>query len=592
MGQHQSSEERHGNGGGPLGDVKTCYYELLDIQPQASDDEYVIASTSPWQGSALTENRIKKAYRKKALEFHPDRNYGNVEETTKLFAEVQAAYEILCDPQERAWYDSHRDAILRNEDPQGEEHYEHNVRVTTAEDIMKMFINFNGQLDYSDTPSGFYSSLQSIFATLAREESLACEWEGLDVVQYPSFGSSRDTYDSAVKAFYSAWNSFATKKTFSWKDVFRYSEAPDRKVRRMMEKENKRFRDEGIREFNEAVRALVVFVKKRDPRYMPNRQTEAERQQILRDKAAAQAARSRAANQAKLKQDILPDWATIRTPEGVQVGADESEEELEPLEHFECVICKKSFKSEQQWEAHEKSKKHLKSIQHLRRTMQKEDEGLGLDKLKQESQLTTREPSDEEEATAEPVSPVADLIEDKDIPIHIDKKTPVTFANSSTPNVKETDRLESSTSSSEFDDKYASQDEIKKRLLRESVLEDSAAVSRLHPSIISDHIPHIFEALSVKKSNEGFESPKLGKAKGKRAKKAAQKTTTTAEGQPEFKCASCLAVFPSKTRLFNHIKDFDHAAPVAKAPQGKKAPKSLSPYAFSTPNVFSAEHRS
>ncbi|MCJ1432628.1 hypothetical protein MMC27_001985 [Xylographa pallens] len=572
MGQHQSSEGRPGSVGASLGDVKTCYYELLDIQPEASNDEYITTfSSSSWQGSELTGKRIRKAYRQKALELHPDRNYGNVEDTTKLFAEVQVAYEILSDPQERAWYDSHRDAILRNEDSQGEEHYEHNVRVTTAGDIMKMFMNFNGQLDYSDTPSGFYSSLRSVFATLAREESIAWEWEGLDEVEYPSFGSSTDTYDSTVKAFYSAWNSFATKKTFSWRDVFRYSDAPDRKVRRMMEKENKRFRDEGIREFNEAVRALVAFVKKRDPRYTPNRQTEVERLQILRNKAAAQAARSRAANRAKLKQDNISDWAKTRTPEEVQVGVNASEEELEPQEYFECVTCKKSFKSEKQWEAHEKSKKHIKSIQHLRRTMQKEDEAISLDNSKHEPQVTTRVPCDEEEeAGAEPVSPVAGLTEDEDVPIDIDGETPVTFAKSAPLKVQDNNRLTSSISSLEFDAEYASREEVETRILGETVLENSATASPLHPIANSDHILHVFETLSIKKSNEGFDSPKMGKAKEKRAKKAAQKTSNTTEGQSEFKCASCMTGFPSKTQLFNHIKDFNHAAPVAKAAQGKK----------------------
>ncbi|MCJ1320851.1 hypothetical protein MMC15_006192 [Xylographa vitiligo] len=570
MGQHHSSEERPSSGGESLGDVKTCYYELLDIQPRASDDEY-ITSFFTWQGSQLTGNRIKKAYRKKALELHPDRNYGNVERTTKLFAEVQAAYEILSDPQERAWYDSHRDAILRNENPQSEEHYEHNVRVTTAEDIMKMFMNFDGQPDYSDTPSGFYSSLRRVFNTLAREESLACEWDGIDEVEYPSFGSSTDTYDSTVRAFYSAWNSFATRKTFSWKDVFRYSEAPDRKVRRMMEKENKRFRDEGIREFNEAVRALVAFVKKRDPRYTPNRQTEAERQRILRERAAAQAAQSRAANQAKLKQDNLPDWAKIRTPEEIQVGADKSEEELEPQEYIDCVICKKSFKSEKQWEAHEKSKKHFKSIQHLRRTMQKEDEAIGLDTLRHEPQAPIRVTSVDEEAGAEAVSPVADLTEDEDVPIDILGKTPVTFAKSAGPNMKETNRLTSSMSSSEFDEEHALREEVEKQIVGETVLEDSIAASPLYSVTSCDHTFHVSGTSSIEQTNEGFMSPKMGKAKEKRAKKAAQSTSNTAEGQSEFKCASCMTDFPSKTRLFNHIKDFKHAAPVTKVAQGKKA---------------------
>ncbi|MCJ1288372.1 hypothetical protein MMC26_007727 [Xylographa opegraphella] len=552
MGQHQSSEEKPGSGGDPLGDVKTCYYELLNIQPQSSDEE------------------IKKAYRKKALELHPDRNYSNVEETTKLFAEVQVAYDILSDSQERAWYDSHREAILGTEDPKVEDHYEHNVRVTTAGDIMKMFMNFDGQLDYSDTSLGFYSSLRSVFATLAREESTACECEGYVEVEYPSFGSSKDTYECTVKAFYSAWSSFATRKTFSWKNVYRYSEAPDRKVRRTMEKENKRYRDEAIKEFNEAVRALVAFVKKRDPRYMPNRQTEAERQQILREKAVAQATRSRAANQAKLKQDNLPDWAKFTTPEEVDFGADESAEEFEPEEHFECVICKKSFKSEKQWEAHEKSKKHVKAVQHLCRTMQKEDEAISLDNPKHEPRVTAGSSSDREAAGAVLASSRADLIEAEDVPLDDYSKTPERLSKSVPQNVNETSRPTFFMSPSEFNEAYASREEAESRISWKTVTKDSSVTSPLPPKTSSDDQLDAFETLSVIQSKEYSDSPKMGKAKEKRAKKAAQKTSNAAEGQLRFKCVSCMIGFSSKTQLFNHIKDFDHAAPVVKAAGTKK----------------------
>jgi DnaJ family protein A protein 5 len=71
-----------------------CHYEVLGVPLNASDDD------------------LKKSYRKLALKWHPDKNLDNSDEVKREFQFIQAAYEVLSDPQERSWYDKHRDAIL------------------------------------------------------------------------------------------------------------------------------------------------------------------------------------------------------------------------------------------------------------------------------------------------------------------------------------------------------------------------------------------------------------------------------------------------------------------------------------------------
>lgn len=350
MGASNSAEEGHTAGAPP----KTSYYELLGLEKGASEDE------------------IKKAYRRKALELHPDRNYGDVDRATTLFAEIQSAYEILSDPQERAWYDSHEDAILHGHDASttdpASSDYERNVGLTTADDITRLISSFNGKVEFTDAPSGFFGFLHETFTQLAREETHAAMDQDLDPVDYPSFGHKDDKHEDVVKTFYAYWTGFSSKKSFSWKDKYSMRGVTDRWTRRRIEQENKKFRAEGKAEFNEAVRALVAFVRKRDPRFKPNTQSEQERQNALREATAAQAQRMRAANQAKMDQEVLPEWAKAREPDELE----ESEQEESEEEHFECVACRKTYKSEKQWEAHEKSKKHLKAVESLRRQLEKE----------------------------------------------------------------------------------------------------------------------------------------------------------------------------------------------------------------------------
>ncbi|MDR0625010.1 MAG: molecular chaperone DnaJ [Holosporales bacterium] len=58
-----------------------------------------------------TEQEIKKAYRKLAMEFHPDRHHGD-KDAEKKFKEINEAYEVLKDPQKKAAYDRYGSAAF------------------------------------------------------------------------------------------------------------------------------------------------------------------------------------------------------------------------------------------------------------------------------------------------------------------------------------------------------------------------------------------------------------------------------------------------------------------------------------------------
>jgi DnaJ family protein A protein 5 len=77
----------------------------------------------------------------------------------------------------------------------------------------------------------------------------------------------------------------------------------------------------------------------------------------------------------------VPEWAQARSDDnGAEGEFTESEEESE-VEVLECVVCNKTFKSEKQLEAHEKSKKHIKALQQLRWQMKREGADLQLDEV-------------------------------------------------------------------------------------------------------------------------------------------------------------------------------------------------------------------
>ncbi|MHC4443606.1 MAG: molecular chaperone DnaJ [Planctomycetota bacterium] len=97
---------------------KRDYYEVLDVSRNAGTDE------------------IKKAYRKYALKYHPDRNKDNPQAETK-FKEAAEAYEVLSDPEKRQRYDRYGHRGLEGVGI-------HDFSGMGAEDIFSMFEDIFG----------------------------------------------------------------------------------------------------------------------------------------------------------------------------------------------------------------------------------------------------------------------------------------------------------------------------------------------------------------------------------------------------------------------------------------------------------------
>ncbi len=102
--------------------IKRDYYEVLGIQRSAAPEE------------------IKKAYRRLALKFHPDRNPGDREAEEK-FKEAAEAYSVLIDPQKRGVYDRFGHDGLRGEGFSGFSGFNSTI-FSDFEDILGNFFNF------------------------------------------------------------------------------------------------------------------------------------------------------------------------------------------------------------------------------------------------------------------------------------------------------------------------------------------------------------------------------------------------------------------------------------------------------------------
>jgi DnaJ family protein A protein 5 len=249
-----------------------CHYEILAV---------------PLDSSAAT---IKKAHRKLALKFHPDKNM-NDESAGETFRLVQQAYEVLSDAQERKWYDEHREAILKGWSSGGGD-----GNLDILFDVTPYMVP-TAYAGYADDEGGFFKVYRMVFASVFENENQTGNHDEFDIegngARLPEdFGSSKAEWEE-VATFYQSWESFTSTLNFAWADAYDVKEAPSRRVRRAMEEENRKARRSAKRSHNEDILALVRFCKRRDPRVKERKRKVEEEKEAKEEQQKQEAVRKK-----------------------------------------------------------------------------------------------------------------------------------------------------------------------------------------------------------------------------------------------------------------------------------------------------------
>nr|GMC75418.1 DnaJ protein JJJ1 homolog [Ipomoea batatas] len=333
---------------------KRCLYEVLGVSRDCSPDE------------------IRSAYKKLALQRHPDKlvQSGVPEsEATAAFQELVNAYEVLSDPRERSWYDSNRSKILFSSSTSGPNS---SSKFGSVPNLFSFFSNsvYSG---FSDTGKGFYKVYADVFDKVYHNEVNFAKTLGLNPPkEAPLMGNSNSPY-AQVTAFYNYWLGFTTVMDFCWVDQYDAMAGINRKSRRVMEDENKKLRKKARREYNETVRGLAEFVKKRDKRVIDMQVKRSEEMERKREEEQARKKELERLKKERAKKYEEPDWTQVEDVEDEAVETWEEDDGKEEGNELYCIACGKKFKSEKQWKNHEQSKKHKEKVAALREAFSGED---------------------------------------------------------------------------------------------------------------------------------------------------------------------------------------------------------------------------